>query len=73
MQKLKETVENCLSSLKVDKSQGKIEKPSKANGPISLWVPKEYKEDYDKIQALTDRQFGKLLQEVVKKAIDSAK
>jgi hypothetical protein len=30
-------------------------------------------EEYDRLQEMTGRQFGKLLQEVAKEAIDSAK
>lgn len=38
---------------------------------LSLPVPEEYKAKYDELQTITGRKFGKLLQEVLKKAIDS--
>lgn len=51
-----------LQSTKVEKEELRI---------LSIPVPKSYKEKFDELQALSDREFGKLLQDVVKKSIDS--
>lgn len=38
---------------------------------ITVWLPTEYKKKYDRFQALSNRRFGKLVQKLIKKAIDS--
>lgn len=43
----------------------------KAKSPITVWLPPEYKDKFDHYQKMTDRKFGKLVQKLLKKAIDS--
>lgn len=42
-------------------------------GGVTIWLPPEYKEKYDRFQAQSNRRFGKLVQKLLKKAIDSVK
>lgn len=37
---------------------------------VGLWVPTSHHEKYKKIQKATDRKFGVVLQELIKRAID---
>lgn len=67
------SVESALSEIRDTNLNSDHEGYAKARGPISLWVPPEYKNKFDELQAMTNSKFGKLLQEVIKKAIDSAK
>jgi len=38
--------------------------------PLTVWVPLEYKEKFDLIQAKCGRKFSKTLREIIKSAID---
>lgn len=46
---------------------------SDVSAPITVWLPKTYKDKFDNLQSASNRKFGKLLQDVLKKAIDSIK
>lgn len=53
-------------ALKDDSMKSKI----KDGGPVTIWLPKEYKTKYDKIQRTTDRRFCKKIRELIVAAID---
>lgn len=38
--------------------------------PVTLWLPKEYKDKFSMLQDRTKRRFGKLAKEVLMKTID---
>lgn len=40
--------------------------------PITIWVPTEYKNTYDEIQAKTQHKLSKVLKKVVMKSIELA-
>lgn len=44
--------------------------PIKEGGPVTIWLPREYKARYDLIQRETGRKFGKTLREMIQVAID---
>jgi hypothetical protein len=39
---------------------------------LSLWIKSEYKKEFDRLQEVTNRKFGKLVQEVIMNCIDAA-
>ncbi|OPZ23431.1 MAG: hypothetical protein BWZ03_00514 [bacterium ADurb.BinA186] len=72
MNDLKHAMDACLKDLNdVDFSQDRV-RAQKAKSPISLWLPQEYKDKYDDLQAITGGKYSKFLQQAVKKLIDSA-
>lgn len=40
--------------------------------PITIWVPKNYKESYDTLQNKTKKKFVKFMREIFKSTIDKA-
>ncbi len=44
----------------------------KDGSPVTIWLPNEYKEAYDRIQKTSGRGFSKKLRELVLSAIDLA-
>ena len=40
--------------------------------PVTIWLPVEYKQRYDKLQAATERRFGKKTREALMALIDIA-
>jgi len=44
--------------------------PSVQRQAITIWVPDEYKAKYDMLQERSKRKFGKLIKELLKRAID---
>lgn len=68
------SIKDCIKNLQKDLEIIKSNKKEKHEiALISIPVPKPYKQKFDEMQALSDREFGKLLQEIVKKSIDSVK
>lgn len=66
---IKKLIEDLSQQFKsIDHSKTEKAQPIRV---LSIPVPEEYKEKYDELQALSDRKFGKLLQELIKKSIDS--
>lgn len=64
-------IKDCIKRLKSDLEILTEKKTVKhETGLISIPLPMNYKQRYDELQALSDREFGKLLQEIVKKSID---
>lgn len=49
------------------------QKDLKAASPIAFWLSQEYKDEYDRLQTISGQKFGKIVQEVIKKTIDSVK
>lgn len=64
-------VDDALSEIKDVDLSGDKEGYVKAKSPITIWLPPEYKDRFDHYQELTNRKFGKLVQKLLKKAIDS--
>lgn len=42
----------------------------KSGGPVTIWLPKEYKSRYDELQKTSDRRFCKKIRELIQAAID---
>lgn len=50
-----------------------IRRPSlKEGAPVSVWLPQEYKTRYDRLQALSGRQFSEKLRQLMIAAIETA-
>lgn len=66
MSDIKSEIEDMISDFKCTK-----ENKERAIAPVSIWLQPEYKSKYDELQSRSDKKFGKLVQEILKKAIDS--
>jgi CRISPR/Cas system CSM-associated protein Csm2 small subunit len=60
-------LEDFLDTINTELSNEKFHTNHK---PMTLWIPKVYKMKFDLIQGRTNRKFGKILKEVIKKSID---
>lgn len=65
---IKESIENLQKEVKELNVE---DTPELKNQVISIPLSENYKKRFDELQSATGRKFGKLLQEVIKKAIDS--
>jgi hypothetical protein len=53
-------------------TEGKMSSDLKGGKPITLWLPKEVKDRFDRIQQTSGRRFSKKLREIFITAIDLA-
>jgi shikimate kinase len=44
----------------------------KSGGPVTIWLPAEFKERYDRLQKVSDRKFCKKVREALKVMIELA-
>jgi hypothetical protein len=47
--------------------------PKEESRSLTLWVPAEYKDKFDRIQARSGRKFGKYLKKLLIQSIDKVK
>lgn len=59
--------------IKTKKEVETTEKAYKASGPISFWLEQDYKDDYEELQRLSNKEFGKEAQKMLKLLIDLCK
>lgn len=67
MEQIKTEIDSILRDFNVNLKRSEDNEGSKT---LTLLIPKKYKTKYDLLQQLTNKSFGKLLQEIVKKSID---
>lgn len=65
---LKESLENLQREVKELNIE---DSPEIKNRVISIPLPEDYKNKFDELQTVTGRKFGRILQDIIKKAIDS--
>ncbi len=65
-------IEDLMNEISTDSSEpeGRF---SDTCAPITIWVKRSYKADFDQLQTDTRKKFGKVLQKVVMKSIDRVK
>ena len=66
-----ESIETAIAEIKSLDISGSQEGYRKAQSGITIWVEPEYKEKYDRLQDLSGRKLGKLIQKLIRSAIDS--
>ena len=71
MNNVLKNVDSTLKEISEIDLSGQDEGYIKAKSPITVWLPPEYKDKFDHYQEITNRKFGKLVQKLLKKAIDS--
>ena len=67
------SVSGALNEIKALDVSGSEVLGSAERGGITTWLPHQYKEKYDRIQDLSKRKFGKLVQKMIMNALDSVK
>lgn len=71
MNNVLKSVDSVLKEIEEIDLSGKEAGYIKARSPVTVWLPPEYKDKFDHYQELTNKKFGKLVQKLLKKAIDS--
>jgi hypothetical protein len=71
MNNVLKNVDGALKEIEEIDLSGKDPGYIKAKSPVTVWLPPEYKDKFDHYQEITNRKFGKLVQKLLKKAIDS--
>lgn len=71
MNSVLKNVDSALKEIEEIDLSGKETGYIKAKSPVTVWLPPEYKDKFDHYQEITNRKFGKLVQKLLKKAIDS--
>lgn len=71
MSELKNVLSQCLQE--ISKTELRTQKVTQKKSVIAVWIPEDYKAEYDRLQDESNLVFGKLIQEMIKQAIDTAK